>query len=215
MQVCGEPIGKIMFPGANGSQSHFGGVRPPVILPIPRQVGAHSLALTCANTVFNTKTLMDLGISKISQVANPDNVRAELESVGLFREYVPSPQFNRYRYQIDIDGNTNSWPGLLMKLLTGSPVLKVASPRDYRQWYYNQLVPWHNFVPVAADMSDLADKVQWLIANDDIGQRIGAAGRALGKSLDFAGELRRACPTITAALRRFGFERGSSDCGSN
>ena len=52
------------------------------------------------------------------------------------RPYVPMTDFNKYKYQIDIDGNTNAWPGLFQKLLTGSPVLKVASPYGFRQWLY-------------------------------------------------------------------------------
>lgn len=124
------------------------------------------------------RELTDFGISQVRQVANPGQVQAEIEKADLFREYVPAAQFNRYRYQIDIDGNTNSWPGLLQKLLTGSTVLKIASGGGYKQWYYDRLVPWHNFVPVADDMSDLVEKIRWLEANDVIAQRIGKAGRA-------------------------------------
>ena len=59
------------------------------------------------------------------------------------RDYVPEIAFPAYKFQIDIDGNTNSWPGLFQKLLTGSAILKVASPYGYRQWYYDRLRPWH------------------------------------------------------------------------
>ena len=111
--------------------------------------------------------------------------------------------FNKYKYQIDIDGNTNSWPGLFQKLLTRSPVLKVASPRGYRQWYYDRLRPWVNFVPVAQDMSDLIEKILWLRSHDDAGRRIGEAGKALADSLDYEGEIARSGRVVTAALRYF------------
>jgi hypothetical protein len=146
--------------------------------------------------------LIDAGISAITQETGPAAEAAIRES-GLMRPYVPATEFDRYRYQIDIDGNTSSWPGLFQKLLTGSPVLKVASVSRSRQWYYDKLKPWINFVPVAADLSDLVDKIDWLRTHDDAARAIGEHGRALGLSMDYEGELQRAGRTITAALRYF------------
>jgi Glycosyl transferase family 90 len=99
----------------------------------------------------------DAGITGIVQIDDPDEVSA-IRASGLMGAFMPPNQFHRYRYQIDIDGNTNSWSGLFQKLLTGSTVLKIASRGGFRQWYYDRLVPWHNFVPVAADLSDLVDR---------------------------------------------------------
>jgi hypothetical protein len=103
----------------------------------------------------------------------------EVRASGFVRDRVPVIEHNRYKYQIDIDGNTNSWPGLFQKLLTGSPVLKVTSASGHRQWYYDRLRPWVNFVPVASDMSDLIEKVRWLQAHDDAARAIGDHGRTL------------------------------------
>ncbi|MGC2528884.1 MAG: glycosyl transferase family 90, partial [Candidatus Acidiferrum sp.] len=144
----------------------------------------------------------DVGISTISQFGDPGDVE-EIRNSGFLRDSVPSVQFDRYKYHIDIDGNTNSWPGLFIKLLTGSPVLKVASPFGFRQWYYDKLKPWINYIPVAADMSDLADKVRWLRANDEAARRIGEGGRQLADSLECGNELKRAARTISSAIRHF------------
>ena len=144
--------------------------------------------------------LIDAGITAIAQIYDAHSA-AELQGSDLMRPNMPPGQFNRYKYQIDIDGNSNSWPGLFYKLLTGSPVLKVASPRGYRQWYYSQLKPWINFVPVASDLSDLLEKIVWLRAHDEAARRIGEQGRVLVESLDYEGELKRAGRTITAAIR--------------
>ena len=109
--------------------------------------------------------LIDAGITHVAQIDDPQAAEWMGEA-GLLRPYVPPESFQQYKYQIDIDGNTTSWPGLFMKLLTGSVVLKVP-PRDgFEQWYYDQLQPWVNFVPLQADMSDLGDKVRWLRNND-------------------------------------------------
>jgi hypothetical protein len=144
--------------------------------------------------------LIDAGITQIVQVYDP--VEADkLRQSGLVCPRMPADQIIRYKYQIDIDGNTNSWPGLFTKLLTGNPVLKVASPRGFRQWYYDRLKPWINFVPVASDLSDIVDKLVWLRAHDDAARRIGEQGLALAESLDYEGELKRAGRIITAAIR--------------
>ena len=144
--------------------------------------------------------LFDVGLSGIVQIDDPDIV-AEVIASGLVRDYVPVEQFNKFRFQIDIDGNSSSWPGLFQKLLTGSPVLKVASERGYRQWYYDRLVPWDNFVPVAADMSDLRENVLWLLEHDNLAREIGARGRALAESMDYPGELVRIAPAISDAIK--------------
>ena len=153
--------------------------------------------------------LMDAGLSATAQlhvygIESEDEVRA----TGLMRAYVPDAEAMKFKYQIDIDGNVNSWPGLFQKLLTGNPVLKVASPYGYRQWYYDRLEPWRNFVPVASDMSDLVEKILWLRSHDDQARRIGEAGKQLADSLDYRGEILRAGGTIDDALRHFRRDRG-------
>lgn len=143
--------------------------------------------------------LFDTGLVGIVQMNEADT--AAIQGSGLVADFVPETEFIRYRYQIDIDGNTNSWPGLFQKLLTGSPVLKVSSRHGHRQWYYDRLVPWENFVPVASDMSDLVEKLNWLIDHDDEARRIGANGRLLALSMTVPAELQRAAATIRDALR--------------
>jgi hypothetical protein len=54
--------------------------------------------------------IMDTGISELVQMPN-ESAQSEASASGLMADLVPSTNFNRYRYHIDIDGNTNSWPG--------------------------------------------------------------------------------------------------------
>jgi hypothetical protein len=144
--------------------------------------------------------LFDVGFAAMVQRTFED--ATAIRRAGYMQPPVPEAAFIRYRYQIDIDGNSNSWPGLFGKLLTASPVLKVASSRGYRQWYYDRLIPWENFVPVSSTMDDLVEKTEWLIAHDAEAQRIGAAGRALALSMDMRSELQRARETVAKALTR-------------
>ena len=71
------------------------------------------------------------------------------------------------------------------------------------QWFYSELIPWHNYVPIAPNMSDLVDKVLWLSRNDEYARRIGCNGQQLGESLTLESELARSVPVISAAFRHF------------
>ncbi len=146
--------------------------------------------------------LLDAGISLVAQFDDP-LVKQEVEAAGLTKPAMPARDFAAYKLQIDIDGNTNAWSGLFQKLLTGSAVLKVASPKGYRQWYYDRLQPWRHYIPVRADMSDLRTKLEWALKNQDMAQAIGENGRALALSMSYERELDTGVETINRALRIF------------
>jgi len=146
--------------------------------------------------------LIDAVITQIGQMPDARSL-AELKGSGLMGPPVPITELNRYRYQIDIDGNTNSWPGLFQKLLSGSPVLKVASPAGYQQWYYDKLRPWITHIPVLSDLSDLVQKIHWLQEHDSEAREIGRRGRMLALSLEYEKEVTRGADTIAAAFRYF------------
>jgi predicted O-methyltransferase YrrM len=145
-------------------------------------------------------TVLDAGISAVVQTASESD-KQQIEAAGLVKGPVPVEAFLSYKYQIDIDGNSNAWPGLYQRLLSGSPVLKVASPHGYRQWYYDRLRPWVNYVPVSSDMTDLIDKIEWLRTHDEQARAIGEAGLALAHSLGYEQEVKSAHDTIRAAFR--------------
>lgn len=148
--------------------------------------------------------LFDVGLSTIKQFHDP-GVIAEIEQSGLIGGFVPWEHWNRYRFLVEIDGNSSPWSNLFQRLLTGSPVLRVESARGLQQWYYDELVPWVNYVPIAPDMSDLVDKTGWLLRNDGVAQRIGGNGLVLAERLTYDREITRGSAVIAAA---FGFFSG-------
>lgn len=140
----------------------------------------------------------DVGLSAVTPEYAADEAR--LRADGLLRPFVPPERLERYRLHLDIDGNSNSWPGLFTKLLSGGAVLKVESP--YRQWYYHRLEPWVTHVPIRADMADLAEVARELLAAPKRAEAIGRAGQALALSLTVEREIARAVPAVLAAFRR-------------
>jgi hypothetical protein len=142
----------------------------------------------------------------MKQFRNPAEAE-EVREAGLFKGFVPWQDWSKYKFLIEIDGNCNSWSNLFQRLLTGSPVLRVESSRGLRQWFYDELVPWRNYVPIAPDMSDLMAKISWLAQNDAIAQRVGQNGLALAERLTYDREVKRSASVISAAFRYFNGRR--------
>ena len=71
----------------------------------------------------------------------------------------------KYKYILDIDGWASTWSATFWKLYSGSVLLKQKSV--WKQWYYDDLIEYVHYVPIANDFSDLNEKIQWCIDNDD------------------------------------------------
>ncbi|WP_415921316.1 glycosyl transferase family 90 [Tateyamaria sp. SN6-1] len=115
-------------------------------------------------------------------------MQAELEAAGLIGDPVPQDSWAGRKYAIDIDGVTNAWDNLLRRLKMGCCVLKVDSPFGFRQWYYDQLVPFEHFVPIRADLSDLEAQVDWVRSNPAEAREIARAGQSVARALTFESE---------------------------
>lgn len=82
----------------------------------------------------------------------------------------------RFRYLVDVDGNSSSWSRLVWLLRSNSAVLKQTSP--FRQWYYPWLVPGRHYVPLAPDLADVTSVVSALRERDAEARAVADAGRA-------------------------------------
>ena len=145
----------------------------------------------------------DLINAKINQI---EPSLDEQEKTKFYQEHslldeISSPlEMIDYRYQIDIDGNSNSWSDFFLRLLTGAPVLKLESEMGFRQWYYDRLKPWENYVPVASNGADLIEKIEWLRQHPTRAAQIGQAGRELVLSLTFEKEMSCAKNTVSRLI---------------
>ena len=105
-----------------------------------------------------------------------DKVKQRLQHEQLLGPTVNPWHAGLHAWQIDIDGNVNSW-GLLWKLLSGSCVLRVHSRRT--QWFHHRLQPWEHLVPIQADLSDLEEQLDWCFSNRRHCAAIAEAGQVL------------------------------------
>jgi hypothetical protein len=119
----------------------------------------------------------DCRISRIVQLRGPTEAEAAaaLSEAGVFAEWVPESAFGAYQMSLDVPGNAASW-GTCFKYLTGCLILK---PPSGRELFYSYLLrPWQHYIPVARDMSDIADRVLWVDSHPDEAAAIAANGQA-------------------------------------
>lgn len=127
--------------------------------------------------------------AKLIDIGHADKSSLPMPCLELFGDHEPIESMLQYRYNVDVDGYSSSWAGFFARLLAGSPVLKIKSQWDFNQWYYDRLIPWHNYVPVHKDLSDLFYCIEWLERNPLIARKIGKRGRELALGLKFEAEL--------------------------
>jgi len=88
-----------------------------------------------------------------------------LKNVEYEENLLSIPEMMKYKYLLDIDGWSSTWDATVWKLYSGSVLLKVNSV--FKQWYHDELKEWIHYVPVNNDFSDLNEKIQWCINNDE------------------------------------------------
>lgn len=85
----------------------------------------------------------------------------------------------RHKYLLDVDGYVRTWDAWAWKLMSGSVVLSPGS--RWETFFTRQFEPWEHFVPVAADFSDLGERLDWCRGNDAecraIAERAGRRAR--------------------------------------
>ena len=70
-----------------------------------------------------------------------------------------------YKYILDIDGMAATWDATAWKLNSGSVLLKTES--CWRQWFYDEFLPWKNYIPIKDDFSDIDEKFVWCETHQD------------------------------------------------
>lgn len=173
--------------------------------PPSARLSDNERAALCLLACRHSDQDFDFGISQIVQFS--PEWRDAAVSAGIVKNFVPWHLLDHYKFHIDIDGNTNSWPGLFSKLLSGGLVLKIKSEHAYRQWFYHLLLPWVNFVPIRSDLGDLVETVQYLRAHPSEAKRIAAQGQRLAQDLTYEKVLEFAVETVAGFALREDFRK--------
>ncbi|MGU3493027.1 glycosyl transferase family 90 [Xanthobacteraceae bacterium A53D] len=152
------------------------------------------------NPLLRQRVRMCLALKDMPGVDVAFAGRADLAPYGISRERIGPLEWAKVRYAMDVDGFSAAWMNFFSRLLLGCCVLKIASPYGFRQWFYDSLVPWIHYVPVKADLSDLADKIAWCREHPDTCRQIAADGQAFALSRTVESETQLVLGRIAAAL---------------
>ncbi|KAK4702708.1 hypothetical protein P7C70_g3518, partial [Phenoliferia sp. Uapishka_3] len=94
--------------------------------------------------------------------------------------WVSFDEQNRYKYQLDVDGN--GWSGRFHRLLSGKSMTMKST--IFPEWYSDHIQPWLHYVPVSIDYVDLFPIMAFFRggrdgfgSHDDLAKEIGAAGK--------------------------------------
>jgi hypothetical protein len=114
----------------------------------------------------------------LSSLASPKEIDARFTSVvqctpdvpslmkakGMVSKCVEKADHLKYKYLVDVDGNSCTYERCFWLLLSNSLLLKQITPNI--QWYYGGLKPYVHFLPLREDLSDLLEKIEWAKAHD-------------------------------------------------
>lgn len=87
-----------------------------------------------------------------------------MKAKGMVSDGVSRPDHLKFKYLIDVDGNSCSYERYFWLLLSNSLVLKQVTANV--QWYYGGLEPYKHYVPVKEDLSDLLQQLNWAKTHD-------------------------------------------------
>lgn len=90
--------------------------------------------------------------------------KALLSAKGITGMFSSPVDQSRYRYLMEVDGNSCSYSRCYWQLLSNSVMIKQVS--DNIQWYYRGIKPYEHFIPMSADISDVFMQINWARSND-------------------------------------------------
>ncbi len=130
----------------------------------------------CMTILKNAGDGADCKISALQQIepAISKNAVSYLKENGVWGQRVSEDDFGNYQMYLDIKGNASAG-GTFRKFLLGNLIFKVASRRELL--YDRHLTPWTDYIPVAADVRDVGEKIKWVADNPDQAATIAFSGR--------------------------------------
>ncbi len=80
------------------------------------------------------------------------------------KDKITDSQKLQFKYILNLDGNVSAFR-LGSELASGSVLFLPES--SYKMWYSNQLIPYKHYIPIAKNLENLIDQVDWCKKNDN------------------------------------------------
>lgn len=95
-------------------------------------------------------------------------------------KFLTMAEQSNYKYLIHVDGNVNAYR-MLYTMTTGSLLLRVMG--DYKSWAEPYMTPKIHYIPIAKDLSNLADILNWCKTHDKECKKIAENGMKLARAI--------------------------------
>jgi hypothetical protein len=127
-----------------------------------------------AAVAFRESPLVDFRLPRIVQAASAE-VEAAIRALGLDDRAAGWPEMFAYRYLLSMDGNGACCSRVAVALRSNGVLVKYDSPHLLH--YFDRLVPWRHYIPVAAD-AEVPRAMALCAATPGLAESIAEAGRA-------------------------------------
>lgn len=126
-----------------------------------------------AAMAFRGHAQVDFLLPRIVQAASPE-VEAAIRALGLGDLAPGWPEMFAYRYLLSMDGNGACCSRVAVALRSRSVLVKYDSPHLLH--YFDRLVPWRHYIPVATD-EEVLQAMALCAATPGLAEGIAEAGR--------------------------------------
>jgi hypothetical protein len=107
------------------------------------------------------------------------NKNSDAKIVDNYNDRVSTQEFLKYKYILIIDGTIIA-SSIQWTFASGSvPILITHPSNDW--WFKKYLIPMVHYVPIEYDLSDLEEKIQWLVDNDECAREIAENATAFSE----------------------------------
>lgn len=103
----------------------------------------------------------------------------DVEGIEIHKPWADHAEHMKYKFQLNLDGHTCTYPGLQWRLLSNCTVF--LQETDNIMWYHTLLKPWVHYVPIKEDLSDIIEKTVWAKNHDDQCHLIALQGQELAR----------------------------------
>ena len=127
--------------------------------------------------VFNSagSSLVDAALVRPVQYLHEEVIPDQVEHVTLYREKMSIEEMLRYKAIIMLEGNDVS-SGMKWALYSNSVVM--TQPPTKTSWAMEEMMePWVHYIPLNQELTDVDEKMQWVIDHDEEAKEIARRGR--------------------------------------
>lgn len=164
-------------------------------------------------TTIRSKYL-DIGISGKGDLINTNSIRYDPKyGIGMLntdikstKQFMTMAEQSKNKYIIHIDGNVHAYR-MLTTMATGSLILRVES--EYTSWLDHVLRPNVHYISIKSDLSNLVEKIEYCIANDEKCQKIANAAMNIARDVLEYNKLRNIFQYIVKTVRNKNIKKSS------